>query len=482
MRAMRDVASGPAWAPSLRRSALALGLLAPLPTWAASLDALWPADTEAALVVARPDVLAELLDTVDARYGDVPEVRALVTRLRATEVGGVSPAARRWGAGLALERGAALYKTQSGARLVVGAQDAAQAEATLRTVGALKALEGEAGPARCEGVEGYIVCETGTVSGRGAPPAGVFSPEGAIAWGWGAGSTLASLSPQGVALKQARLWVAQSGDRVTVTADADFDLGASQAPLSPSRLWALLTPRRTPGQPSLAVPGAPAAVKFDFDLPAALGMVRGFGALPPPVAETAARIEGALTGEVTLTFDGSLLHPVLLLGVAPGAAGDAALPALSGLLTLTGARANVAACADAPAQSCLDVALGPEAQAEGEAIFGALVRLRAVRVGDTLVVATTRADAARRLDAGFESAPWPGALGRVGAWGFSMPGYAAYAGVMGAAPFFQVTGELQRFVDWQTLGGLAGAMIEGIDLAIVPTPNRLTLELGWRTM
>jgi hypothetical protein len=63
-----------------------------------------------------------------------------------------------------------------------------------------------------------------------------------------------------------------------------------------------------------------------------------------------------------------------------------------------------------------------------------------------------------------------------------MPGFAAYAGLMGAQPFFQVTGEFQRFVDWQTLAGLVGAMVEGFDLVIWPTERRLAVELGWRTM
>lgn len=474
----------PLWANSLCSAALALGLLAPLSASAATLDSQWPSDVEAALVVARPDVLADLLDAFDARYGDVPEVRALVTRLRETEVAGVRPATRRWGAGLALERGAALFKTKAGVRLVVGAQEAAAAEFTLRGLGALAPLDAEGAPARCAGSDSFLVCESGTVSGRGGPPSGVTSPDGAIAWAWGSGEAVAALAPSGVALKQARAQLAQVGDRVTLSADADFELpsGAPAAPLSPARLWSLATPRRAEGRPSLVTPGAPAALKLDFDLPGALGLARGFGALPPPVTETAARLEGSLTGEVTLTFDGSMLHPVLLLGVAPGAAGDVALPALVGAFALTGARASAAACADAPALTCVDLGFGSGGGAEGEALFGVRVHLRAVRVGDTLVLATTAPDAARRLAPGFVSAPLPGALGAAGASGLTMPGFAAFAGIMGAKPFFQVTGEFQRFVDWQTLAGLVGAMVEGFDLVIWPTERRLAVELGWRTM
>jgi len=55
------------WAKTLCSAALALGSLAPLSASAATLDSQWPSDVEAVLVVARPDVLADLLDAFDAR-------------------------------------------------------------------------------------------------------------------------------------------------------------------------------------------------------------------------------------------------------------------------------------------------------------------------------------------------------------------------------------------------------------------------------
>lgn len=461
----------------------------------------WPTGAEAALIVRHPNLWADAVDAVDARFGDVPAVKALAGRLREEAFSGLRVGARDWGAGLDLDRGLALYKAPKGLRLVVGARDPKTAEASARTLHLLEPLTEGGQTATCRGAEGVLVCESGEVTGQGAAPAGVTAPEGALAWFW-AGAGLEALANPGVRFQTITGWLTRTDDRFALGARADFafDSAAKGMPMSPESIWAVLTPTRTPGRPSLVAPECSGVLKLDFDLPRLLGLARTVGAnVEPALAPAVARLEQGLTGEIAVTFDGGVSHPVLLLGLAPGAPGDAALTGIAELVTAAGGKSTLGPCADAAGQQCLEIAIesaaetpeagmpglmgaSPAALVESPDAFGVYLTLHAVRVGDTLVLATTAPDAARRTRPDFVSAPWPQALAGAGASGLSVPGFAGYAGIMGAAPFIRLSKNAQWFLDAEILSGLIGAMIEGVDAAFQAAPTHARFELTWRTM
>ena len=123
---------------------------------------------------------------------------------------------------------------------------------------------------------------------------------------------------------------------------------------------------------------------------------------------------------------------------------DAALTGIAELITAAGGKSTLGPCADAPGQQCLEIAIEspqetpqagmpglmgatPAALVESPDAFGVYLTLHAVRVGDTLVLATTAPDAARRTRPDFVSAPWPQALAGAGASGLSVPGFASFS-------------------------------------------------------
>jgi hypothetical protein len=200
---------------------------------------------------------------------------------------------------------------------------------------------------------------------------------------------------------------------------------------------------------------------------------------------------------MTFALDGSFFHPVALLGLTPGPAGDAVLPALAELTAAGGLQTAVTPCADAPEQLCLrlDVA-APEDVVRAGATPGmrpamtvaapskmlASFEFHTLRVGDTLVIATTAPDAGRRARPDFVSAPWPSGLGEPGAWGVSFPSVAALAGILGAEPFFHIAAEYGWLVDLQLVSNLLGGLLDGADAVFRAAPDRASVELTWRTM
>lgn len=467
-----------------------------------TLDALWPTGAQAGLLVLRPNVWADTIDAVDARFGDVPAVRSLATRLRSEAFFGHRIGGRDWGPGLDFDRGLALFKVADGLRLVVGLRDASTAESSLRALHLLEMLEEDGKKATCAADGDFLICESGQIGGRSGPPSGAAAPAGALAWFW-AGGGLEGLNAPGAKVREATGWITQDGERFNVgmRGDFEFDSAAKGMPLSPESLWAVFTPQRpAPEKPSFISPEAGGALKLDFDFPRLMALARQAGAhVEPAFAPAVAQLESAFTGELTITFDGGLSHPVLLLGVSKGAPGDAALPGLVSLIGALGARANVGPCADAPGQICLEIAvetpapgqearlpgipeLKPAGMAPASETYGAFVTLHSVRVGDTLVIATTAPDAARRAAPGFVSAPWPPSLRGSGASGLTAPGFAGLAGLMGAAPFLRFSQNVQWFLDAEILSSLVGATVEGIDLSFRAAPQHASFELTWRTM
>lgn len=484
-----------------RRTRLAAALGATFaagPAVAAGLDTYWPDAAQVGALVPRANVFAEALDATDARFGDVPAVHALIERLRQEAFKGLRPGSRDWGAGIDLDRGLALFKAKDGLRLVVGVRGEG-AEANARALHLLEPLEEKGETARCAVAEGYLVCETGRITGRNAAPAGAAPPPGAIAWLW-ATEGVESMAAPGLQVRAVTAWLVQSAERFSLGAQGDFtfDPAMRGQPLSPESLWHILTPARPTAKPSLVASEAGGALKVDVDLPRAIALARQVSGPPPEgFAGPVAAFEAGLTGEMALTFDGGLTHPVFLFGLAPGKAGDAVLAGLAELISLGGGKVALAPCADAQEQTCLEISV--ESTTTGaDAAYPGVPELRPAaavstptsfhftfhtrRIGDTLVVGTTAADVARRAEPGFVSAPWPPSLAPAGASGVTFPAFAAYAGMLGAAPFFSASADAQWFIDAEILSALLGALVEGVEISFQPGPQHARVEMIWRTM
>ncbi len=480
--------STPSLSPCSRATVVAasLGGLLAIPLLAAAepssaFDRLWPDETHLAVIARHPGIWADLLDTVEARFGKVPSVASLVERTRALSYEGLTPGSHTLGPGLDPSRGAAFFITARGSRFVVGATDPVAAQATLSQTALWRFLvtEEKVQPA-CRGEEGFVVCDVGAVTGRSQTPTWAAAPPEADLWFWADGVVAQDKAP-GIVAERLTAWLSTQGDTHSLGLKGQFQFKPTPPglPVTPQALYGLLQPARPAGAPTLVDASVGAMAKFDVDLPGAVRLFHTMGStLPPPADTLLTRAAGAFTGQIVVTHDGGLAHPVVLLGLTPGKPGDDAVGTLVAALSLADVPVKTGPCADAPSQICLDVRLTPDGNAEGTVEF----RLHTARAGDTLVVALTAPDAGRRTQPDFKSAPWPSALEGSGRDGFTLPAFPGFVGLLGTAPFLVLSPEMAWALDVQTVWTIAAGLISDAAMAVQIEPNALSVIVNWRTL
>ncbi|MBM4292627.1 MAG: hypothetical protein FJ138_15420 [Deltaproteobacteria bacterium] len=320
-------------APCATAAAALVAALAAAPTRAAAAPlplAAWaPPEAEHALLLSLPrDLLREyqapLTDTLarlDELAGAAPGLRALSEHLRALDW-----AQGTWG-GVDLTRGVGLYVTgDSRVRVVVAVSDEEALRAQLArhadALGGAPSLSGvslKGRALRCALAEGWWACDSAPLAAGAAPAWASQIPSNASLWArFGGGETLVraarALKVPGPArdVEAVTLSMVSEGDarqRATLTT---LDVAL------PSPILALLSA----GAPA---PGAALAAAHALS-PATARLTLPMGALRPFIAQAAAGAPPArqpalklalelLSGEVQLSFAGSLLRPVLSLGL-----------------------------------------------------------------------------------------------------------------------------------------------------------------------
>ncbi len=309
------------------------GLASPTAASAANPDVLDWTPPDAAVVLANRmwHVPRALTDTLERRLGRSKNVHALVQRLRATEVLGTFPGTGAAPAGLLLEHGAGVFTYGDGElRFVVGATEAGAAlKSIARTLGeAGLALEVTAdglrftdepdNPLTCGLRAPFLVCDSGSLPGSapGRPTAFVTPPVPAD------GDLFFWVRPTDDGTPQTWLGTERTDDgfalevRVEAPAALGFMAGMLSRREGPSPLLAQVDRRS-----SMFALGR-------FEVPA-LTALAATEVPDGPLRTLLDRTGAALTGDLLGTLDGSLLHPVLVVGVTSREAAVAWLDALA---------------------------------------------------------------------------------------------------------------------------------------------------------
>ena len=278
---------------------------------------------------------ADAVDLVDKRFGRSPTVHRMVEHLRAFESMGAKPLARVFGPGLILDRGVAVSGDDNALRLVVGADDA---EAVQNRLVEISTALGEAAHRTADGAmlfgevfhcalrAPFLVCDT-TGMPPTAPPKGPRTS--ATAPVPTNGDLVIHIHPKvepggmGEAEPIEDLWVSVSrqGDTLEVTSDAVM------SPLVRPSMMALTLDGPPPALLSLVDrrAGFLARMGVNLDNAATLASAASAGGadMPPDARALLDAARANLSGDLALTADGGVAHPVLLLGVKSPEAGEA---------------------------------------------------------------------------------------------------------------------------------------------------------------
>jgi hypothetical protein len=457
-------------------------MLACMPAVAQAADVLdWaPEQAQVAIVFRGADGLADLVDRVDARFGKVGAVARAVKSLRAMTLGEARPAAREWGPGLALQRGIAVYLTgKDEGRLVIGADDPATA---MKTIAAhLRALEVPAevtgdglavedAVLKCGGREGFLVCEAG-------PPA--EKPPGTPSWARTPRVPLdgaLSVFVRGEPLQEMTggpmaqdLWIgARSAEDVfEIVADLGMSPLAAQFP-------AILSAEGGPVKSFAQVDESSGAVaKLSLDPHALFGRLEAMSGGPSPEMRPVwDALRNHWNGDLLLTFDGGLMHPVVILGLTSPGGGEALMGAVAAAASKDEVAVTTAPHPTRKGLRALAIRVG-EAQLQ----FPYAV------VGDTLVLSLSPADTARRVDGRVDAlTDVDPTFTERGVDGFRFRGLPAGFWRPWYGEIVHLKGQEAGLLDLQVVLSVAAELLDETGFWVRPRGDGLRARLWWRSL
>ncbi len=480
---------------------------------------LQPDGTAGLVVIVDLRMGAQLLDDVHVRFGDVPAVARLVARLRAFSFHGLRPFESTFGDGFAPERGLAVFVTRGGTeaatqgmerggepglglRFVVGAKEPERVRLTLE--GLFRFFEGDVSHVskdRCTGIDGYLVCDTTPLKTASRQPP-LPKIAGEIP---GLPSAYALLLPgvvpsprPDVEMGGGVAWYSKAEDRGSVGLRVELSaLGTgSAAPFSPLSVLRLFIPPPREAPPSLVAPETAFFVRAHVDGKGLLTLLRLVsGGASNDVLSALDTLAAGWTGALTLTSDGGFMHPVLMLGLNQGAAGDQVMPALSRLIA-TLVTTRLGACVDEPRQECLVLdfkdsnlvsqAPLPPAPSSADVVptlaLTPTLRLRSARSGDQLVVALSPADVARRQSPDFVSMAWPESMRETGLLGLYLAAVPTFEVGAWMAELLEFQGWVGAWVDWQVLGNLMSALVSEFSMVFRVSGSAVSFDADWRCL
>lgn len=407
----------------LAATTLALILTAADAQAADPMGTLAPDGAQLALVFRGANGLADVLDDLDGRFGKSRNLARTLARLRAYEAQGIKPFAREWGPGLAPGNGVGLFAAGDGpqkgwVRFVIGVTDALAAQQTLKahlesidaTVeevdGGWRILadipaEGEPPepPFLCkERLPGFLVCDQGEVPGGSAAPGwwndAPVPTDGLLAMRI-VGEPLAALT-DGQPVFEA-MWVA-FGRGESGSLDLTVELGVS--PLFSGPLGVLKGGEGDSKGLSLVDARSAGLMKLAFDGPALLRLAESVqaGGVPEQIRPLWAALSAHWTGDLILSFDGGISHPVLMLGLQSPGGGQAIVESLAAAFVAEDAQTTVARVEPSATRDGVQVLTLENSEEEIR------VHLHHAVVGDALVFGLSPADVARRVSGGHQPA------------------------------------------------------------------------------
>ncbi|MCB9549652.1 MAG: hypothetical protein H6706_27925 [Myxococcales bacterium] len=453
---------------------IALGLLAASAAHAEDAADWALPDAEASVVFRGAGRLAATLKALDARFGQTRAMRGLVPRILAFEAGGVRPFAADLGPGLDLGAGVAAFGTKAPVerfRFVFGVTDAEQAKASLvKLAGALGDAPLAATPTGfqageksipCAARGRFLVCDTQAVPEKAPGRPATLSPDALLDVRL-AGSAAAEVG-QGALETLSIQWVAEaSGGRLRVKATGP------EAVAGALKAW---LPGTTPvGGADCLDARAGGVLKLSLDAPRLLREAAGLGV---PVEVTTARqavvVGSTWTGDLVLWLAGGFLHPVVALGLQPGADGEALVRLFAEGIQAAGATATVA-------DGTLSIGV-PDPTEDGAATT---IRLRYGVVGQTLVLAVAERDVERCKLGQQRPLTLPAPLAGKGQSGFVLRSFGfgpgAPAGFVSGSTKWQVVGDLLQVATVQAM------LLSELGFVFAPAPDGVVAELWWEVL
>ncbi len=467
----------------MRMRILGAWLLTCLTAAAQAADVLdWaPEQAQLAFVFRGADALADLVDRVDGRFGKVGAVGRAVKSLRAMTLGEARPAAREWGPGLVPQRGVAVYLTaKDEGRLVVGADDPA---AAMQTIAAhLRALEIpaeatgdglaiEGSTLKCAGREGFLVCEVGAPAEK-APGVPTWAREPRVPL-----DGVFSLFVRGEPLQELtggpmaqEMWLGGRGDKDVFEIVAD--LGVS--PLA-AQFPAILAAEGGPVKALSQVDESSRAVmKLSLDPHALFGRLEAMSGGPPPEMRGVwDALRNHWNGDLLLSFDGGLTHPVMILGLTSPGGGEA----LMGAMAAAASKAEVAVATEPhPTRKglrALTIRAGQEVQ----------LQLPYAVVGDALVISASPADATRRVEGRVDALTDVDAtFAERGVHGFRFRGLPPGFWQPWYGEILQLKGQGAGLLDLQVVLAVAAELLDETGFWVRPRGDGLRARVWWRSL
>lgn len=457
-------------------------------------------DAEASLVMRNANHLPDLLRRLDARFGQTRAFKGVAKRLQAFEFEGFRPLAGDWGPGFDPGAGLALFAAGSPPRVrfVVGSKDEAATKAALSTLAGLLSLKLEVTP---EGLR--FQEEVGRTTPPGLPDAPDAPPDAAPP----VAHQLKCAQHDGfLVCDTEEVPTTAPGRPAELSADARLELlmregpmtqGAGDSPVNQVHVvWsdtptgghvemrgrlrpeaalslAKWAPGDTPVAGSDCIDARSGGVaRLSVDGPRFIQAARSLNAGPPPEAlPVLAALEKAWSGEVVLSFAGSLLHPVLAFGLQPGADGRALIKALVAPLATEEVPINVTATA-------IDLEL-PSVDADAPQ-DRTVVHVQYGTTAESLILALAPRDVERCTGGTQQRMVLPPQLAAKGRSGLVLQGPLGSADSL--ADLITSTGRWQAFSDAVTVVRLAFTLVDQLGASVDLSGMNPGLDLWWEVL
>ncbi len=435
-----------------------------------------PPNASAGFILGHPDQIAGMADDLVRTFEGVPAMDLAVAGARMAAVGPMRPAARVWGPGLALDRGVAFFESGGTVRVVFGADDLAQALTSLQ--GVVKAAEGsreidpKAGTIdelKCALRGPYAVCDVGPIPETAPGPPSTFKDDPiakttmafVLAQGDGPVSGLLGRLP---ARHVAVTWL-DNGASSRLTAKVDLTPPAAVA----TTIFGGTAPADVMGQ----VTAGQAFFKLGLAADRVAPLLGGLLAqMPPAVTLVLQELLATWSGDLLLTTDGGLFHPVFVLGLSDATRGTQIVETL--------AQALVGMCqypcaevvpSSRPGLRALRIQSPPnnDRKLSADIHFGV--------IGKALVLAFSPADLARRKAADYQPAH-AGAFADGATHGFRVGNPLMFLG----APWTREVLDLGHFQDISTVTIATGLFYSDLELRVNTADNALAVDLEMRRL
>ncbi|MBU1431548.1 hypothetical protein KKF91_13480 [Myxococcota bacterium] len=438
-----------------------------------------PADTAGSFIFRGGDLAVDWLAEVEARFKGDADIEAALARVRAFAYRGINPAVGKWGEGLDLSKGVAIYLVgPKQARAVIGVTDAAKAKATLVKYAGLLDAPVEATPegfklddlvVHCAHRAPFLVCDTQAVPEVAPGRPAFLQDDGAVIYLDARGALMEELRREldGAPVDAMRLaWLREAhGGRLTATVEMNPAAAGFLKPFGPGAV--------PHGALDAIDARTGALLKLSFDADRLFAFAdQQMGSPPPPFKPLWDAIKANLSGDLSVSFAGGLLHPIFAIGLKPGGKLE---PIIDEILPLLNQEIGPEGVTLTRKADQLTLQIGPNADLP-EPI---LVNLAYGSTASSFVLALTGADVAR-VERGFTQAPIiPAPLAGKGRHGFVLWNIPAFFPGGALPDLFEGPAKYKALSDLQTLISIDWMSLEQVGLAGGVDGARISADLWW---